>query len=62
MIIISLILEDVQGEEEGDYSKKYKMTSEDRTDWGAARAKQREEREKQEWEKKAMELLRYESE
>ena len=37
-----------QEEEEGDYGRKYKTTSEDRTDRGAARAKQREEREKQE--------------
>ena len=35
-------------EEEGDYGRKYKTTSEDRTDRGAARAKQREEREKKE--------------
>ena len=32
-------------EEEGGYGKKYKTTSEDRTDRNAARAKQREERE-----------------
>ena len=42
-------------EEEGDYGRKYKTTSEDRTDRGAARAKQKEKREKQEREKKAME-------
>ena len=42
-------------EEKDDYGRKYKTTSEDRTDRGAARAKQREEREKKEREKKAME-------
>ena len=49
--------QEMQGheEEEGDYGRKYKTTSEDRTDRGAARVKQREEREKQEREKKAME-------
>ena len=44
-----------QEEEEDGYGRKYKTTSEDRTDRGAARAKQREEREKKEQEKKAME-------
>ena len=44
-----------QEEEEDGYGRKYKTTSEDRTDRGAARAKQREEREKKEREKKAME-------
>ena len=42
-------------EEKDDYGRKYKTTSEDRTDRGAARVKQREEREKKEREKKAME-------
>ena len=42
-------------EEESGYGKKYKTTSEDRTDRNAARAKQKEEREHQEKECKAME-------
>ena len=45
-----------QGDDDDNaYTKRYKMTSEDRTDRGAAKAKQREEREKHEWEQKAME-------
>ena len=45
-----------QGDEDDNaYSNKYKTTSEDRTDRGAVRGKQREEHEKQEKEKKAME-------
>ena len=45
-----------QGDEDDDtYSKKYKTTSKDRTDRGAACAKQKEECEKQEREQKAME-------
>ena len=45
-----------QGNEDDDtYSKKYKMTSEHRTDRGVAHAKQKEERERKEREWKAME-------
>ena len=45
-----------QGDEEGDaYRKKYKTMKEDRTDRSEACAKQKEEREQQETERKAME-------
>lgn len=45
-----------QGDEDDDtYSKKYKTTSEDRTDRGAVRAKQKEVHERQERERKVME-------
>ena len=45
-----------QGNDDDDtYGRKYKTTSEDRTDRGVARAKQREECERQERECKAME-------
>ena len=45
-----------QGDEEGDaYGKKYKTTKEDHTDRNEARAKQKEEWEWQETERKAME-------
>ena len=47
-------------EEESGYGKKYKTTSEDRTDRNAAMAKQREERERQEKECKAMEYTEQE--
>ena len=47
-------------EEESGYGKKYKTTSEDRTDRNAARAKQREERECIEKERKAMEYAEQE--
>ena len=50
-----------QGDEEEDgYGKKYKTTSEDRTDRNAARDKQREEKEHKEKERKTMEYAEQE--
>ena len=46
--------------EETGYGKRYKTTSEDRTDRSEARRKQKEERERQEQERKAMEFAEQE--